>query len=189
MKHYVGLDVSMKDTFVCIEDELGKIVYQGHVKTDPDLIAAKLNKFQVPIEKMGIESGSISHWLVDSLKQLSIPAICIDARKMATVLSVQVNKTDKNDAIGIAQAMRCGFYKEVPQKSQRAIEIGTLLGCRKLLVEQKVQTSNAIRGLLKTYGIRLGPTTGSNFVEKDRSGAVRGSSVGKRGHKCPFRWF
>lgn len=165
MKYYVGLDISMKETFICIEDELGKILYRGHVKTDPDLIAEKLNKFQVSIEKVGVESGSISHWLVDKLRELGIPAICIDARKMAAVLSVQINKTDKNDARGIAQAMRCGLYKEVHQKSQHAIEVGTLMGCRKLLVEQKVQTSNAIRGFLKTYGIRLGSTTDANFVK------------------------
>ena len=166
MKHYVGLDVSMKETFICIEDELGKIVYQGHSKTDPECIAERLKKLSMVIEKVGIESGSISHWLVNQLKQFGIPAICIDARKMAAVLSVQINKTDKNDARGIAQAMRCGMYKEVEQKSQRAIEINTLMGCRKLLVEQKIQTTNAIRGFLKTYGIRLGTTTDSNFVKK-----------------------
>ena len=166
MRHYVGLDVSMKETFICIEDELGKVIHQSHVKTDPGLIADRLKKFQLPLERVGIESGSISHWLVDNLKQLGIPAICIDARKMATVLSVQVNKTDKNDAKGIAQAMRCGLYKEVTQKSQHSIEVSTLMGCRKLLVEQKVQTTNAIRGFLKTYGIRLGATSDANFVKK-----------------------
>lgn len=166
MKHYVGLDVSMKETFICIEDELGKIIYEGHSKTDPECIAERLRKFQLTIDRVGIESGSISHWLIDNLKKLGIPAICIDARKMAAVLSVQINKTDKNDARGIAQAMRCGLYKEVDQKSQRAIEINTLLGCRKLLVEQKIQTTNAIRGFLKTYGIRLGATTDVNFVQK-----------------------
>lgn len=168
MKHYVGLDVSMKETYICIEDESGKVVYQGSEDTDPERIAEVLKQVQLPIERVGIESGSISHWLVENLRQLEIPAICIDARKMATILSVQVNKTDKNDARGIAQAMRCGLYREVTQKSQHAIEVGTLMGCRKLLVEQKVQTSNAIRGFLKTYGIRLGTTSDVNFANKVR---------------------
>ena len=168
MKHYVGLDVSMKDTFICIVDECGKIIHQGYVKTTPDIISEHLKKFRVPIELAGIESGSISHWLVDELRKLGLPAICIDARKMATVLSVQINKTDKNDARGIADAMRCGLYREVTQKSQNAVEVSTLMGCRKLLVEQKVQATNAVRGFLKTYGIRLGSTTDGNFVKKAR---------------------
>lgn len=168
MKYYVGLDVSMKETFICIEDELGKVIHQSQVKTDPELIEERLKKYQPFIERVGIESGSLSHWLVDNLKKLGVPAFCIDARKMAAVLSVQINKTDKNDAKGIAQAMRCGLYREVIQKTQQAIEIGTLMGCRKLLVEQKVQITNAIRGFLKTYGVRLGTSSEANFAKRVR---------------------
>lgn len=168
MKHYVGLDVSMKETFICIEDETGKVIDQGRVKTDPDLIAEYLKKFRLVIEKVGIESGSLSHWLVEELRQLEIPAVCIDARKMAAVLSVQVNKTDKNDARGIADAMRCNLYREVLQKSQKAIELGTLMGSRRLVVMQKVQLTNAVRGFLKTYGLRLGPCGDKTFCQKVR---------------------
>lgn len=168
MKHYVGLDVSMKDTFVCIVDERGKIAHQGHVKTDPETISEHIKKFQLPIELAGVESGSISHWLVDELQKLGVPTICVDARKMASVLSIQINKTDKNDARGIADALRCGIYREVAQKSKTAVQISTLMGSRKLLVEQKVQTTNGIRGFLKTYGIRLRTTTDANFVKKVR---------------------
>ncbi len=168
MKHYVGLDVSMKVTFVCIENEQGKVVHQGSVHTDPELIAEYIKKFQLSIEKVGIESGSLSYWLVEELKKVGIPAICIDARKMAAVLSVQVNKTDKNDAKGIAQAMRCGLYREVSQKSRKSIGIGTLMNARRLLVEQKVQTANTIRGFLKSYGIRLGSVGEASFIKKVR---------------------
>ena len=165
MKHYVGLDISMKETFICIEDETGKIVTQGKTKTEPELIAQYLKKFEVSIDKVGLESGSLCHWLVSELKKLSIPAICIDARKMATVLSIQINKTDKNDARGIATAMRCGLYREVVEKSVEAREIGTLLGARRLLVTQKVQLSNSVRGFLKTYGIRLASCGDQSFSQ------------------------
>jgi transposase len=165
MKYYVGLDVSMKETSVCVVDETGNVCRERTVKTDPQAIAEVLKKFQA-IELVGLESGSISHWLVDELKKLDLPTICVDARKMATILSVQINKTDKNDARGIADALRCRIFREVMPKSQTAIETSTLMGCRKVLVEQKVQISNAIRGFLKTYGIRLGPTTDASFVRK-----------------------
>lgn len=181
MKHYVGLDVSMKETFICIESETGKVINQGRSKTDPLLIAKYLKKFNICIEKVGIESGSLSHWLVSELKKLDIPAICIDSRKMATILSVQINKTDKNDAKGIAEAMRCGLYREVMQKSQEAIELGTFLGSRRLLVMQKVQLSNAIRGFLKSYGIRLGTATDLNFAEKVRKEISKQYALAEQG--------
>lgn len=172
MKHYVGLDVSMKETFVCVVDETGKIVQEGRVKTDPGLIAGYLEKVRLkrggflPVEKVGIESGSLSRWLVGELLKLGLPTICIDARKMAAILSVRINKTDKNDAQGIADAMRCGLYREVASKSQESIERGVLMSSRRVLMEQKVELQNTIRGLLKTYGIRLGNCGEATFSEK-----------------------
>jgi len=175
MKHYVGLDVSMKETFVCILDETGKVVREGRVKTDPGLIAGYLEKARLDvggaltIDKVGIESGSISGWLVEQLKKLRVPATCIDARKMAAVLSVCINKTDKNDARGIADAMRSGLYREVIAKSPKSVETGTLMNSRRTMIEQKVQITNTIRGLLKTYGVRLGVVGESTFADKVKS--------------------
>lgn len=166
MKHYVGLDVSMKETFICILDETGQNVAQGKTKTDPEMITEYIKKFNLQIENVGIESGSLSHWLLVELQKLGIPATCIDARKMATILSIQINKTDKNDAHGIAEAMRCRLYREVIAKSQSSIEIGILMGSRKLLVQQKVQLTNSIRGFLKIFGIRLGSTGDASFIQK-----------------------
>jgi len=178
--NYVGLDVSMKETFICIEDESGKILNHGRVKTEPELIADYLIKF-MPLAKVGLESGSLSHWLTDELRKLQIPAICIDARKMAAVLSVQVNKTDKNDARGIAEAMRCGIYREVQPKSQESIEIGTLMRSRRILVEQKIKLSNAVRGFLKIYGIRLGNVGEAGFSKTVRKKLSEKSASAKEG--------
>ena len=88
---------------------------------------------------------------------------------MAAFLAVRVNKTDDNDAEGIAEAIRCNLYKEVSQKSQEAIEIGTLIQCRKTLVRQRVQLINSIRGFLKTYGIRLESCGEKEFPERVRA--------------------
>lgn len=166
MKHYVGLDVSMKETFICIVDEAGKIINQGKTKTEPDLIAQHLKKFELQLDKVGMESGSLSHWLTTELRKLDLPVICIDARKMAAVLSIEINKTDTNDARGIAQAMRGGFYRVVTEKSQRSIEVSTLMGSRRLMVEQRIQLMNTIRGFLKAYGIRLVSCGEASFTEK-----------------------
>ena len=169
MSHYVGLDVSMKETVICIVNEKGESVHKGRAKTDPEKIAQHLMYTKFEIEKIGIESGSLSHWLVNKLQEKGLPATCVDARKMAAVLSIRVNKTDDNDAQGIAEIMRCKMYKEVAQKSQISIETGTLMQCRKTLVHQRVQLINSVRGFLKTYGVRLGSSGEKEFPCKVRS--------------------
>ncbi len=169
MSHYVGLDISMKETVFCIVNDKGVVVHKGRSKTDPEKIACHLKKTGLLIEKIGLESGSLSHWLTKELRALGLPVLCIDARKMAAFLSVQVNKTDDNDARGIAEAMRCGLYKEVLPKSQESLETSTLMQSRRTLVQQRVQLINSIRGFLKTYGIRLGSCGGKEFPERVRA--------------------
>lgn len=171
MKHYIGLDVSMKETSICIIDEQGKVVKEGIEFSDPVRISEYIKKTQLTIEKVALESGCLSHWLLANLQQLGIPAICVDARKMSAVLSLNVNKTDQNDARGIADALRCNYYREVSLKAQNLVEIGTFLSARRALIGQRTTLKNIIRGLLKSYGIRL--TTGNKMSFSD---AVRASA-------------
>ena len=178
MKHYVGLDVSMKETSICIVDESGKNVYEQSVLSDPISIVECLKNTNLSIEKIGLESGSISYWLTTQLLKYEMPVICIDARHIAAILSMNVNKTDKNDARGIANAMRCGLYREVKLKPQANVDIEVLLAARKGLVKQRTTLKNTIRGLLKTYGIRLGAITGNKkFLNTVRSHIKDSSSI------------
>lgn len=156
MKHYVGLDVSMKETFVCVVNQEGKRIKEKSLPTMPCEIHRYLQSLELDIELVGLESGSLSHWLTTELANLGLRVKCIDARHIAAVLSININKTDRNDGRGIADAMRCGLYKEVRAKNPDQIALGTLLNSRKQIVEQRVQLLNCIRGLLKPFGIRLG---------------------------------
>jgi transposase len=165
---YAGLDISMKETVICIVDEKGKIIHKGRSKTDVEKIIHHLLCTKLKIEKIGLESGSTSYWLVKNLKERGFTAICVDSRKMAVILSIKVHKTDDNDAQGIAEAIRCGMYHEVIQKSPSAVGQGTLMQARRTLVQQKVQIINSVRGLLKTYGICLGPSGEKEFSIKVR---------------------
>jgi len=158
MKHYVGLDVSLKETSICIVNSEGNIVYQGQETTNPSKIAKHLRGINLSLEKVAIESGSLSHWLICGLQELRIPAICVDARHISSVLSMKINKTDQNDAHGIADALRCGYYREVSIKPQSLVETGTLLQSRAILVQERTKIKNAIRGLLKSYGIKISIT-------------------------------
>jgi transposase len=155
MKYYVGLDISNKDTSICIVDQNGNIVKEAKVLSDPGSIHSYLIKTGLQFEEVGLETGSLSHWLYTKLKAFGWNMICIDSRYMSAILSVNVNKTDRNDARSIANAIRCKNYKEVHIKSIESIKINCLLTARKTLVKQRSQLNNVIRGSLKTFGIKL----------------------------------
>jgi transposase len=162
MFHYVGLDVSLKTVSICIIDEEMKIAFETVVATDPQVIAEAIKQTNLPIKKAALESGGISHWLVTELIQLGLPVVCIDARKMSAAISMRVNKTDKNDAREIAFALRAGYTKELYLKPQNFISSGTLLTTRRLLVQQRTQIINCIKGLLKLHGkLFVGSSTSS----------------------------
>lgn len=166
MEYYIGLDVSMKTTSICILDAQGKITFEDVVETDPATIAKAIEGTNLPIETIALESGSISHWLVQKLRSFELPVICIDARKMSKLLSININKTDKNDARLIANALRCNFYSEVIQKEQDLAEIKILLNSRRCLLDTLVKLKNTIRGHFKTFGIRLGAFKHKRFIKE-----------------------
>lgn len=175
MNYYAGLDVSMKETFVCVVDEDGNIVLEGQIPTEPEEIAGFLKKADMPIKKVAIESGSLTHWLVTELQKYKIPAICVDARHMSSMLAMKVNKTDTNDARGIANALRGGYVREVTIKSQYHVEVGILLQSRGILVQERTKIKNAVRGLLKAFGIKISTSGFKSFIIEVRKSIERKS--------------
>jgi len=162
MSHYIGLDVSLKTVSICILNKEGKISHETCVVTDPQAIVKAIAQTNLSVEKVALESGGISHWLITELVKLGLPVVCIDARTMSAAISMRTNKTDKNDAREIALALRAGYYKEVYHKPQSLIATGTLLTTRRLLVDQRTQITNSIRGLLRLHGkLHLGGSSNS----------------------------
>ena len=156
MEHYVGLDVSLKLTAICIVDRAGKIVREGVVASDPQLIAAFVRSHAPHAARVGLETGATSTWLWTELNKMGLPVICIDARHAKAALKMQINKSDRNDALGIARIMQCGWYKEVRVKDLDSHAIKALLVSRALLVKIKRDIENQIRGLLKNLGLIIG---------------------------------
>ncbi len=113
MERYVGLDVSLKETSICVVDDKGNIVSEGTVISDPPAIAAFIGDKAKGAKRIGLETGPTTTWLWHELRALGLPVICIDARHAKAALSIQINKSDRNDAYGLARIMRCGWYKEV----------------------------------------------------------------------------
>ena len=162
MAHYVGLDVSLKQTSICVVSDTGSIVREGVVGSDPEAIAAFVRSRAPDAVRVGLESGPTATWLWSELKRLGIPVICIDARHAKAVLKMQINKSDRNDAVGIARIMQTGWFKEVRVKDLDCHVVKALLTSRALLVKIKRDLENQVRGLLKNLGrVMVAPSFGN----------------------------
>src|SRR5262245_50027165 len=117
MDHFAGLDVSVKETSVCIVDDAGEIVREVKVASEPEALLAVLKN---PALRIGLEAGPLSQWLFSALAEAGLPVVCVETRHMQAVLKAQINKTDRNDARGIAQMMRVGIYRPVHVKTLRS---------------------------------------------------------------------
>ena len=120
MEHFAGLDVSVKETSVCIVDDAGKIVREVKVASEPEALLPVLANGAYRFKRIGLEAGPLSQWLFSALAEAGLPVICVEARHMRAVLKAQINKTDRNDARGIAQMMRAGLYRPVHVKTLRS---------------------------------------------------------------------
>jgi len=160
IRHYAGLDVSLDSTAICVVGDAGRVVWRGKCASEPKALAATLAERAPGLVRAGLESGQLSNWLTLALRRLHVPAVCVDARHAKAALSLQVNKTDANDALGLAQVVRTGWYREVAVKGMDAQQLRMLLVARAQLIGQRQAIANTIRGLLKSFGISVlrGPT-------------------------------
>jgi transposase len=156
MECYVGLDVSLKQTSICVVDRTGLVVREGVVDSDPEAISVYVRSKAPDAVRIGLETGPTSTWLWTELKRLGLPVICIDARHAKAVLKMQINKSDRNDAVGIARIMQTGWFKEVRVKDLDSHAVRALLASRALLVTIKRDLENQVRGLLKNLGLVIG---------------------------------
>ena len=163
MKLYVGMDVSLKETSICVVDGHGRIVSEGTVVSEPVAVADFVKVKAADVVRIGLETGPTTTWLWHELRGLGLPVICIDARHAKAALSLQINKSDRNDAYGVARIMQAGWYKEVQVKSLPCHEIRALLNSRAQLVKVKRDLENQIRGLLKNHGLVIGKAGGKAF--------------------------
>jgi transposase len=168
MKHYVGLDVSLEETSVGVISESGGVVREGKVISEPEALAFYISSFGFPVERIGLEAGPLSQWLCEGLRGAGLPVVCLETRQVKAALSAQKNKTDRKDAAGIAQIVRTGWYQEVHVKSRSAQELRVLLSNRRLLLSQRVDIDNELRGVLRNFGLKVGKVTKGKFADRVR---------------------
>ena len=127
MDHFAGLDVSVKETSICIVDDTGRIVREVKVASEPEALLAVLTNPAYRFKRIGLEAGPLSQWLFSALAEAGLPVVCVETRHMRAVLKAQINKTDRNDARGMAQMMRAGLYRPVHVKTLRSQKLRMLL--------------------------------------------------------------
>jgi transposase len=163
MEHFAGLDVSVKETSVCIVDDMGRVIREAKVASEPDALLAVLKSPTYHFKRIGLEAGPLSQWLYSALAEANLPVICVETRHMRAVLKAQINKTDRNDARGIAQMMRAGLYRPVHVKTLRSQKLRTLLTHRKLLQSKAIAIENDLRGTLRNFGLKVGTVGTAKF--------------------------
>jgi transposase len=166
MTQYVGLDVSQKTTAICVVDAAGRRLWRGQCASVPERIEQVVRHQAGDDAQIGIETGPMTPWLVHELRGRGLEVTCLDARNARAALKMQLNKTDQNDAEGLAQIMRTGWYRSVHVKSLEAYRARALLGARAQLVGMTTRLSNHIRGVLKTFGMLPGTMRGLPFERR-----------------------
>jgi len=156
MTYFAGLDVSVKETSVCIVDDAGKIVQEVRVASEPEALLQVLTNTIYRFKRVGLEAGPLSQWLYSVLAEAGLPVICVETRHMRAMLKAQINKTDRKDARGIAQMMRVGLYRPVHVKTLRSQKLRVLLTHRKLLQSKAIAIENDLRATLRNFGLKVG---------------------------------
>lgn len=176
MKYYAALDASMEQSNLCVVDDQGSVVREAKVGTDPGVIARCLAAYGLVYEAVGLEAGPMSQWLYAGLAAAGLPVVCLETRQAKAALSAMRNKTDRNDARGLAQLLRTGWFRAVHVKSVGAQQGRALLRARQLLLGKLVDLENGIRGILCNFGLRLGAVGHGRFAQRARA-VTEGSPV------------
>jgi transposase len=164
MDHYAGIDVSLECSTVCVTDGSGKIVREGKAASEPAALIAWFAGLGFAIERIGLEAGPLSQWLYAGLRQAGLLVELLETRHVRKAFEAMPVKSDRNDARGIAQLMRLGWFRPVHCKSASAQETRALLAARKLMQSKLRDVENHLRGILRNFGLKVGPTTPRRFA-------------------------
>jgi transposase len=168
MKHFAGLDVSLDETAVCVVDEAGTMVREARVPSEPEALVGFFQGSGLVLERIGLEACSLSAWLHESLVAAGLPAVCIETRRAKAAMGAMPNKTDRNDARGLAQIIRTGWYQAVHVKSPACRSWRALLAARRLVLNKMRDVENGLRALLREAGLKLGTPARKEFAARVR---------------------
>ena len=168
MEHYAAIDVSLEWSSVCVVDAAGQIVREAKVRSEREALATFFTESGLAFARIGLEAGPLSQWLHAGLVEAGLPAILIETRHVKAALKAMTVKTDRNDARGMAQLMRMGWFRPVHAKAPMVQEIRALLTARKLLVAKLRDVESSIRGILRGFGLKVGAVSKGKFEARIR---------------------
>ena len=168
MDHYAGIDVSLECSSVCVVDGSGKIVREAKVASEPEALIAWFGSLGLGLGRIGLEAGPLSQWLFAGMKQAGLAVELLETRHVRDAFKAMPVKSDRNDARGIAQLMRLGWFRPVHCKSVGAQETRAVLTARKLVQSKLRDIENHLRGILRGFGLKVGKTTNRGFAERIR---------------------
>lgn len=168
MRYFAGLDVSLEETAICVIDETGGVVKESRATSDPHTLSDALQNIGYPLERIGLEACSLAAWLYEGLTAQGLPAICIETRTANATMKTMPNKTDRNDARGLAQIMRTGWYRQVHVKSRRSRLWRSLLVARRTVLNYMRSVQNVVRSILREAGLKLGTPKHAAFAGRVR---------------------
>lgn len=168
MDYYAGIDVSLECSSVCVVDATGKIACEGKVASEPEALIAWFRSVGFAVERIGLEAGPLSQWLYAAMKQAGLAVELLETRHVRDAFKAMPVKSDRNDARGIAQLMRLGWFRPVHCKSIGAQETRAVLTARKLVQSKLQDVENSLRGILRGFGLKVGKTTERGFAGRIR---------------------
>ncbi len=163
MEHYAGIDVSLESASVCVVDASGRIVCEAKVSSEPDMLIRWFGNLGVEVSRIGLEAGPLSQWLYAGMQEAGLSVELLETRHVRNAFKAMPVKTDRNDARGIAQLMRLGWFRSVHCKSMPAQELRAVLTARKLVQGKRHDIEMSLRGILRGFGLKVGPTTTRSF--------------------------
>ena len=164
MNHYAGIDVSLECSSVCVVDANGKILREAKVASEPEALLAWFGSLGFGLERIGLEAGPLSQWLFAAMKAAGLAMELLETRHVRDAFKAMPVKSDRNDARGIAQLMRLGWFRPVHCKSLSAQETRATLTARKLVQSKLRDMENSLRGILRGFGLKVGKTTERGFA-------------------------
>ena len=168
MEHFAGIDVSLELSSVCVVDATGRIVREAKVASEPEVLIAWFHGLGLEVARVGLEAGPLSQWLFAEMKDAGLLVELLETRHVRAAFKAMPVKTDRTDARGIAQLMRLGWFRPVHCKSLPAQEVRALLTTRKLLQAKRHDVEMSLRGVLRGFGLKVGPTTPKTFAGRVR---------------------
>ena len=166
MEHYAGIDVSLEQSSVGIVDGTGRIVREAKIASEPEALIAWFAGLGFCLARVGLEAGPLSQWLYAGLREAGFPVGLLETRHVHAAFKAMPVKTDRNDARGIAQLMRLGWFRPVHCKSLPAQEVRALLTARKLVQVKLHDIEMSLRGILRGFGLKVGATTPRTFAAR-----------------------